>query len=488
LAGSVVEWWPSRRDSRYHCREFIPTVIAGRRSAAEKCPMDQSTQSIAALATRLTLAELPAEVVRDCKRRIVDTIGCAVAAFDEEPVRIARAVAMRASDAAGATVIGTGHRTLPELAAFANSVASRFIEGNDTYPGGGGHPSDVLLPILAVAEASRADPRAAITAIVLAYEVHRYLFRAFPMRKHALDYVLYNAVSSAVGAAKVLGLSTGQIGHAISLAAVPNIGLDVSRRGHLTMWKGCAAANAARNGVFAAFMAQAGMEGPPTPFEDGLTAVVGPALAPSFPLEPGAFAMLKADYKFFLSEFHAQGPAFCALELRPQVSIDDIERIEIFTYHFAWFEIGSGAEKWAPTTRETADHSMPYVVAAVLIDGAYTDAIFAEDRLRDPRTLALMKKIVVKEDDGFNARYPESLPCRMTVTLRNGERRTAELANPIGHHDRPMSDAELIEKFRGLAGRKLAPERLDAILDRVWRIDDGGDLRALFDEIRIAAR
>jgi 2-methylcitrate dehydratase PrpD len=76
----------------------------------------------------------------------------------------------------------------------------------------------------------------------------------------------------------------------------------------------------------------------------------------------------------------------------------------------------------------------------------------------------------------------------MTVTLRNGERRTAELANPIGHHDRPMNDAELIEKFRGLAGRKLAPERLDAILDRVWRIDDGGDLRALFDEIRIAAR
>jgi 2-methylcitrate dehydratase len=450
--------------------------------------MDRSTRSIAELTARLDYADLPAEVVRDCKRRIVDTIGCAIAAFDDEPVGIARAVAMRASADPGATVIGTAHRTLPELAAFANSVASRFIEGNDTYPGGGGHPSDCLLPILAVAEASRAGARTAIVAITLGYEVHRYLFRAFPMRKHALDYVLYNAVSSAVGAAKVLGLSAGQIANAISLAAVPNLGLDISRRGHLTMWKGCAAANAARNGVFAAVMAQNGMAGPPTPFEDGLTALIGPGLVPAFPLEPGQFSLPKADYKYFLSEFHAQGPAFCALELRPQIKLDEIESIEIFTYQFAWFEIGSGAEKWAPTTRETADHSMPYVVAAVLIDGAYTDAVFSPERYRDARTLDLMKKIAITEDTAFNQRYPGSLPCRMTITLKSGERKTAEIANPIGHHDRPMSDAQLIEKFRGLAGRKLAPARLDAILDRVWRIDDGGDLRSLFDELQVAPR
>ncbi len=103
-----------------------------------------------------------------------------------------------------------------------------------------------------------------------------------------------------------------------------------------------------------------------------------------FPVDPTKFSLLLADYKFFLSEFHAQGPAFLALELRPQIKLDDIEKIEVFTYHFAWFEIGSGAEKWKPTTRETADHSMPYVVAAVLIDGAYTDAIFAPERFSDP--------------------------------------------------------------------------------------------------------
>jgi 2-methylcitrate dehydratase len=447
--------------------------------------MDHSTRSIAEFAARLDFADLPDAVVHDCKRRIIDTIGCAVAAFDEEPVRIAREVALRAPVAAGATVIGTAERTLPELAAFANSVASRFIEGNDTYPGGGGHPSDCLLPILAVAQACGGDGRAAITAITLGYEVHRYLFRAFPMRKHALDYVLYNAVSSAAGTAKLLGLSLEQTAHAIALAAVPNLGTDISRRSHLTMWKGCAAANAARNGVFAAILAQAGMAGPPTPFEDGLTAVIGAEAVCPFPVDPKGFSLPNADYKFFLSEFHAQGPAFLALELRPQIALDQIETVEVSTYHFAWFEIGSGAEKWRPTTRETADHSMPYVVAAVLIDGRYSDATFAPERLTDPATLELMTRITISEDAEFNRRYPASLPCRMTVTLKNGERKTAELSNPIGHHDRPMTDQQLLDKFRGLAGRKLPPSRLQAVLDRVWRIDSDGDWPKLFGELQI---
>jgi 2-methylcitrate dehydratase len=254
------------------------------------------------------------------------------------------------------------------------------------------------------------------------------------------------------------------------------------------MWKGCAAANAARNGVFAAVMAAEGMAGPPTPFEDGLTAVIGAEAICPFPVDPRSFSLPKADYKFFLSEFHAQGPAFLALELRPQIRLDDIERIEVFTYHFAWFEIGSGAEKWNPTTRETADHSMPYVVAAALIDGAYTDAIFAPERYRDQRTLDLMKRISISEDSQFNERYPNSLPCRMTITLKNGMRRTAELANPIGHHDRPMNDAQVVEKFRSLAGRKLPPARLDPILERLWRFEDEADLTSLFDALQVRAQ
>jgi 2-methylcitrate dehydratase len=213
--------------------------------------------------------------------------------------------------------------------------------------------------------------------------------------------------------------------------------------------------------------------------------VIGAEEICPFPVDPKSFSLPKADYKFFLSEFHAQGPAFLALELRPQIKLEEIAKIEVFTYHFAWFEIGSGAEKWQPTTRETADHSMPYVVAAVLIDGAYTDAIFEPERFGDPRTLELMKKITITEDAEFNRRYPASLPCRMTVTLKSGEQNTAELSNPIGHHDRPMSDAQVVEKFKGLAERKLSPAQSQKVLDRAWRIESDPQWAALFDELRV---
>src|SRR5258708_32646631 len=146
-------------------------MVEGSRSAMDRT-MDQSTKSIAEFSPGLDYADLPANVVHDCKRRIIDTVGCAIAAFDEEPSRIARAVAMRSEVAGGAAVIGTSHRTLPELAAFANSVASRYLEGNDTYPGGGGHPNGNLLPVLASAEASRATTQTAITALLLCYAVH----------------------------------------------------------------------------------------------------------------------------------------------------------------------------------------------------------------------------------------------------------------------------------------------------------------------------
>jgi 2-methylcitrate dehydratase len=445
--------------------------------------VDRITRSIAELATALDPAALPAAVVHDCKRRILDTIGCALAAFDAEPARIARGFAMRVAVPDGATIVGTRHRTLPELAAFANSVASRYIEGNDTFPGGGGHPSDCLLPILGVAEACSAPALTAIAAVVLGYEAHAYLFRAFPMRKHALDYVPYTAVASAIGAAKVLGLSLEATANAVSLALVPNLALDIARRGHLTMWKGAAAPNAARNGITAAYLAQAGMSGPGTPFEDGLTAVIGPPDVPAFPLDPVRFAMLDADFKYFLSEFHAQAPIFAAIELHPQVRIEEIEKVEIFTYRFAWHEIGSGTEKWHPTTRETADHSMPYIVACVLIDGAYSDAIYTPARYGDTQTLALMQRITVTRDAEFDRVYPSRFSCRIEITTRDGARRIAAVPNPIGHHDRPMSDVQVAEKFNALAGRALAPDRVERILERLWQLETEPVLAPLMDEL-----
>src|SRR3954470_23491580 len=217
--------------------------------------MDSNVQRIADYAHALRFADLPSSVVHDCKRRLVDTLGCALAAFDAEPATIARRNALRVSDPRGASVMGTAHRTLPELATFANGVMVRYLDGNDTLPGGGGHPSDVIAPMLAVAEAKHAGGRALITAIALAYEIYYAFFKGFCMRDRGMDHVLYTAVASAVGAGKLLGLDASRLGQAVALAITPNIALHATRRGDLSMWKGVAAGNAARNGVFAALLA-----------------------------------------------------------------------------------------------------------------------------------------------------------------------------------------------------------------------------------------
>jgi 2-methylcitrate dehydratase len=173
--------------------------------------MDASIARIADYASTLAYGDLPAQLVHECKRRIVDTVGCALGAFDEEPSRIARTLASRVEVPSGARVLGTGHLSLPELATFANGVMVRYLDGNDVFPGGGGHPSDVIPAVLAAADVTSADGPTAITAIVLAYEIYGRLFNAVCMRDRGLDHVFFNAVAGAIGAARVFGLDRNRI-------------------------------------------------------------------------------------------------------------------------------------------------------------------------------------------------------------------------------------------------------------------------------------
>ncbi|HEV7819570.1 MAG TPA: MmgE/PrpD family protein, partial [Burkholderiales bacterium] len=224
--------------------------------------MDPTVARIADYAHSLKFADLPAAVVHDCKRRMLDTLGCGLGAFNDAPSQIARRIAMRVKDPRGAYVLGTAHRGLPELAAFANGVMFRYLDGNDTYPGGGGHPSDTLAAVFAMAQVHNADGATAITAAVLAYEIYLALFRAKVMRESGMDHAFYTAVATAVASAKIMDLARDQIAEAVALAVTPNLALEVTRRGKLSMWKGCAAANGTRNGVFAALLAAEGMTGP----------------------------------------------------------------------------------------------------------------------------------------------------------------------------------------------------------------------------------
>lgn len=435
--------------------------------------MDASIARIAAYARTLRFEDLTESAVHETTRHFIDTMACALGGYEAEPCRIARRIASRSVIAGGPRILGSAHRTLPELAAFANGVMGRYLDGNDTFPGGGGgHPSDVIAPILAVAESVDADGRALISAIVTAYEVYHAIYRGAVMRKHGLDHVLYTAVGSAVGAGRVFGLDEEKLGHAVSLAITPNLPLHVTRRGDLSMWKGVAAGNAARNGVFAAFLAAEGMTGPQQAVEGshGLRELVGSFELGDLAPPRGDFKICRSNLKYFLSEYHSQSPITAAIELARELHADEIEAVTIHTYWFARSEIGSEPEKWHPKTRESADHSLPFIIAAVLIDGGFSDEIFSEARIADPAVHALADRIAVVDDPALSASFPATVPCRIEIRTRGGQVKTASVEYPRGHVKNPMSDDEVSAKFRTLAARTLSPEQVEAALAFMWRL------------------
>jgi 2-methylcitrate dehydratase len=448
---------------------------------------DSTIRGIAEYVSNLSFSDLPDAAVHACKRRIADTLACGIAAFDAEPSVIARAMALRADVPHGARVLGTARRALPELVAFANGVMTRYLDGNDCFPGGGGHPSSVIAPVLAAAQVVDAEGRDVIAAIAAGYEVHRALHESLRVMTKGLDHAFYVAIASAAASARILRLDLSQTANAIALAVTGNLPLGVTRRGHLSMWKGAAEANAARNGLFAALLAQAGMTGPERAFEGklGLHELTGPVDLGRLRREPPA--LIEADMKFLITEYHSQGPLMAALKLRAGLDADAIETIHIRTYEFAYKEIGSGREKWRPSTRETADHSLPYIVAAALVDGSFSDAIFAPDRFTDRRVLALADRITIAEDAEFTRQFPHKFRSHVEITMKDGAARAAGLDYPHGHHEDPMTDAEVCDKFAMLAGRKLRPIQIERALKRIWSFEKCTRIDDLFDALETAA-
>ena len=349
--------------------------------------MDATTEYLSDYTSRLRYADLSSDAIHHTKRTLIDTLGCGVGAFDGAPAVIARRVASRAQGDPPARILGTRQRSSMDMAAFANTALVRYLDCNDTYASRGtGHPSDMIPAVLAAAEGRGADGRAVITAIALAHEVFCRMADEVPLK--GWDQGMLVGIGAACGAGKILGLDRVALGHAISIAITSGVPLGVTRIGELSMWKGCATAAAVRTGVFAAQLAADRLTGPPGPFEghDGLWQHLG-IEAPKWGRFGGAgepFRITATSFKAYPSVVHTQGPIGLALELRREVTPAQIQSVHVATYHDAVRRTASEGEKWDPKTRETADHSMPYLVAAALQDGAVTPATFAPARIQDP--------------------------------------------------------------------------------------------------------
>lgn len=457
--------------------------------------MDKETssisQKIAEYADSIKFEDLPEEVIHEVKRRLIDSLGCAIGAYEGEPGKIARMVCQRVRHASGASLWGTGLKTLPELAAFSNGILVRYLDYNDTYlskePG---HPSDNISAGIAVAEFAKADGKALIVSIILGYETQCRLCDAASLRSRGWDHVCYVSISSALLASKLMNMDQKGMTHAIALSLAPNIPLRQTRVGILSMWKGCAAANAARNGVFAAILAKNGMTGPAEIFEGekGLFNLVsGPFELDieGFGGRDGDFKILDTYIKYFPSEYHSQTGIEACLELREKVRIEDIEEINIETYDACVDIIAGEEEKWRPKTRETADHSLPYCVAVALYDGKVGLEQFSEERIKDPKLWPILSKIKVKRNQEHNKQYPEAFPCLIEIKSKTGEIFSRIIAYPKGHPKNPLSDREVEGKFKTLSNRLIKSDRQDKIIDLVWKLDKVKDIKDLIKLIKI---
>ena len=230
--------------------------------------MDKITDTLARYVTSLRYQDLSPRAVREAKRHLIDSLGCAMGGHGSEPAVIARRLAPEWNGASSARLLGVGRPTTPEAAAFANSVMIRFLDANDTYIArGSGHPSDMLGALVAAAECQRASGKDLLLAIVAGYEVFGALADQISLRDRGWDQGVFVAPAAAAGAGLLLGLSATQMAEAIAIAATANVATRQTRAGELSMWKGCATAAATKAGLFAAQLAREGMTGPTAAFE-----------------------------------------------------------------------------------------------------------------------------------------------------------------------------------------------------------------------------
>ncbi|MFP3231263.1 MAG: MmgE/PrpD family protein [Acidilobus sp.] len=444
--------------------------------------LEDLANRIAKWAVDLKFNRIPLEVVEEAKKRIVDTFGVALGAFNEKPPSIARWIAQSsASSRIPATVWGTKYMGPADHVTFANGCAARYFDFNDTYLSREAlHPSDNIAPVIAAAELAEADGSRVIEGIVAAYEVTARLADAYSVRNRGWDHVVYIAIASAVGAGKVLDLDEERMTQAINLAAVNAAALRQTRAGELSMWKGCAAANAARNGLFAALLAWRGMTGP-APIFSGEFGFFKVALGgESFDIprmggeEGERYKLLQTSIKYWPVEYHAMSAVEAALKIRQEAGAlrpDDIESVNVETFTVGYNIIVKDPEKWDPRTRETADHSMPYIIARALLDGKiWLDSFRPEKYLADDvrKVLNVMKVTISPEGDKI---YPDGIRNSITVKLKDGRTFTETSIYPPGHFKNPLSKDGVESKFKSLVGDSVPEQNVNVALRTLWSFE-----------------
>ena len=471
----------------------LPVLAQEEQSRAPSKASSSGTiaDTLAQYATALRYEDLTPEVLRTTKRIMIDTLGCAIGGYSAGPSQIAVKLASNVSAKQAATVLCSGIKTSPDLAVFANGVMIRYLDFNDGYIAmGSGHPSDAIAALLAPAEVAGRNGRDLILATVLAYEVFCKVSDVFNYQAIGMDYATVAGLAGAIGAARLMGLTREQMVHAIAFTVAGNNAVSQTRRGTLSNWKACSAAEACRKAIFAAQLARAGMTGPEQVFEgrEGFFNLVKmkPFALPKLGGHGEPFGIMRAITKRFALGQYAQTAAQAAAEARPFFKdVNDIEQITLNVSTNAIKIMADTPDKWRPPTRETADHSLPYATAVVLRYGTIDEHYYDDQFLHDKALLDLVGRVRCVPSAEADRRQKEINLCELEIVLKSGQRKTFRVEYHRGHPKNPMTDAEMEEKFRSLARTQLAPQKTDALLRQLWALEELPNVGSLLDMTRI---
>lgn len=412
------------------------------------------------------------------KIRVLDSIGCAYGAQDGAPVRMLRRQVDEFGGKPLCTLVGGG-RSAPDRAALYNGALVRYLDYNDSYLAKGEtcHPSDSLGAVLAAAEYAGIPGKEFLAALGVAYQVQCRLSDAAPVRARGFDHVTHGVIAAAAGAAKALRLDPLRIANAVAIAGTANNALRVTRTGELSHWKGLAAPNAAAAGLHAAFLAMRGVTGPRELFEGakGWMQVVSGPFGIDWEGE-NLERVTRTILKKYNAEIHSQSAIEGIVGLRAEGGFtgQEIERIRVEIFDVAYLIIGGGGEgdKTVVRTKEEADHSLPYMLAAAALDGEVTPAQYVPERIAREDVQRLLRRVDVVPDPELSRRFPDELPCRLAVTLGDGRIFRKEVADYGGFHTRPMSWEEAAGKVHAVAGERRSRAHLDSVVKAVRYLEN----------------
>ena len=295
------------------------------------------------------------------------------------------------------------------------------------------------------------------------------------------DHSTLDCIASGVASAYLFGLPPERMADALNLAITPNLALHQPRIDVLSHWKACAAANACRNAVFSTMLAARGLTGPRLAFEgaEGYfnTVCKGESELAPFGGPGRPFKIMECSIKRFPLGQYSQTVVQAALEVRAQLpDVRDIAEVHIRTLQKAITIMAGDPQKWRPTTRETADHSMVYTTGVALMYGTVHQRHFGDEFRANRELLDLVSRIKVEVSEEANRRAPEAMLCDVEVATRSGQRYSAEVAYHKGHYKNPLTDAEVEAKFRSLAEDFLSPGQISRLLERLWQLEDVKDI------------